>query len=55
MNEKRKYKIKGTVTSKRDGRGVPNLRVEAWDKDLVIDDLLGTANERYGSDVDIGH
>ena len=40
MNEKRKYKIQGTVSSKRDGRGVPNLKVEAWDKDLLIDDLF---------------
>lgn len=43
MNEKRKYNIQGTVSSEHDGRGVPNLRVEAWDKDLLIDDLLGTA------------
>jgi hypothetical protein len=43
MTVKRKYNMQGTVSSERDGRGVPNLKVEAWDKDLLIDDLLGTA------------
>lgn len=43
MSEKRKYKIKGTVTGERDGCGVPDFRVEAWDKDMIVDDLLGTA------------
>jgi hypothetical protein len=42
MNKKRKYNIQGIVSSKRDGLGVPNLRIETWDKDLVIDDLLGS-------------
>ncbi len=44
MIKKREYTVQGAVTSERDGRGLPNLKVEAWDKDLVIDDLLGAAN-----------
>lgn len=42
LKEKNKYRIRGTVTGERDGQGVSSLRVEAWDKDLVIDDLLGS-------------
>lgn len=42
MSEKQKYRIRGTVTSEVDGKGVSNLNVEAWDKDLIIDDLLGS-------------
>ncbi|MGD2087631.1 MAG: neuraminidase-like domain-containing protein [Candidatus Aminicenantes bacterium] len=42
MKEKENYRIRGTVTGKQDGQGIANLRVEAWDKDLIIDDLLGS-------------
>jgi hypothetical protein len=43
MKEKNNYRIYGTVTSERDGLGIAYLGIEAWDKDLVIDDLLGNA------------
>ena len=43
MGTKEKYTIKGSVTDRRDGSGLANLKVEAWDKDLLIDDLLGSA------------
>ncbi len=43
MKEKRKYNIHGTVSGKRDGSGITNLKIEAWDKDPVHDDLLGSA------------
>ena len=36
------FRIEGNVISLQ-GTGVPNLRVEAWDKDLLLDDFLGSA------------
>jgi hypothetical protein len=42
MSKQKKYSIRGTVTNKATGKGIPNLVVEAWDKDLLIDDLLGS-------------
>jgi len=33
--------ITGHVRELESGRGVPNLRIEAWDKDLLFDDKLG--------------
>jgi hypothetical protein len=35
------YTVKGTVVSRSSGVGIGGLRVEAWDKDRRIDDLLG--------------
>jgi len=37
------FRITGTVIDRETGSGVPRLRVETWDKDLIFDDLVGTA------------
>ncbi|HEY0171737.1 MAG TPA: neuraminidase-like domain-containing protein [Pyrinomonadaceae bacterium] len=37
------YQINGRVVGRDSGRGVPGLRVEAWDKDLVVPDMVGSA------------
>jgi hypothetical protein len=39
---KKNFHIKGRIIERKSGQGVKALRVEAWDKDLLIDDLLGT-------------
>jgi len=43
MKEKNNYRIRGTVVSERDGQGVAYLEVEAWDKDMLIDNFVGSA------------
>jgi hypothetical protein len=37
------YRISGVVLSRITKAPLPGLKVEAWDKDLFFDDLLGTA------------
>ncbi|MFX0199308.1 MAG: C25 family cysteine peptidase [Candidatus Hodarchaeota archaeon] len=37
-------KITGQIREKETGRGLPNLVVKAFDKDLLYDDLLGAVN-----------
>ena len=37
------YPITGHVIDSTSEKGIPKLRIEAWDKDLEIDDLLGSA------------
>ena len=40
----KKYQVVGRVVSASyPERGVASARVEAWDKDLLVDDLVGSA------------
>ena len=37
------FHIQGRVTDSHSGQGIADLRVEAWDKDLLFNDLVGSA------------
>ena len=41
--EKKKYELHGRVVDRADGKGIPGILVEGWDKDQKYDDLLGSA------------
>jgi outer membrane protein assembly factor BamB len=38
-----RFVIAGRVRSRISQRGIPGVRVEAWDKDLEVDDMVGSA------------
>ena len=41
--ENKKFTINGRLISSKDKTPIGGLKVEAWDKDLLIDDLLGSS------------
>jgi hypothetical protein len=43
MMPKKTYRLSGLVSDQRTGIGIPKLRIEAWDKDLLVDDFVAEA------------
>ncbi len=42
------YTISGKVINRQTTKGITDLRVEAWDKDLIFDDFVGVAITKRG-------
>ena len=47
------FSVKGTLLSRKDQQPLPNLRIEAWDKDLLFDDFVGEATTEANGDFTI--
>jgi hypothetical protein len=41
--QKRIFRIVGNIVDRKTKKGIGGLRVEAWDKDLLCNDLVGSA------------
>ena len=47
------FSVKGTLLSRKDQQPLANLRIEAWDKDLLFDDFVGEATSEANGDFTI--
>lgn len=36
------FQVNGRIIDRNSQKGIPNLQIEAWDKDLIFDDLVGS-------------
>ena len=44
---KKIFRISGHVIDRKSGNGIEGLKVEAWDKDLLVDDLVGNTQTQF--------
>ena len=44
-----RYEIRGRVIDEFTGDGIGGVRVEAWDKDFLFDDYLGSASRAFST------
>jgi hypothetical protein len=55
-DDNKNYRISGFLIDGKSHQGIESLRIEAWDKDLIFDDLVGTAisNEQGAFQIEFG-